>query len=682
MKTPPHSERLRTALAALATVLLAEAVYMRPEILSGKSSLMGSDYEMLHRLRLWFAQQWLFGPAHRLPAWNPHEVLGAPFAANLQAFPWIPTRFVLLLVDPSVAYGLGVAIAAGLAALFAFLYCRSLGLSRIGAGAAGWTFAAAGFFSSRVMAGHLPLLEAYPSLPLLLWLSDRALLRARRFDLGALALATACTVVAGHPQIPAYSVGAAFLYIWWRGRGSPLRPRLRVTAAMLLGIGLTLAAWWPMLLFIGRSTRILHLAPPDNDVFMPWSRLLALIVPGMQGWATPMDLSDQNPFTGYPNSSWFWDTASYIGLLPLIAIAGLAIRAVICRRLPDWRWRFLTVLGTASLLGALPVALPILHLLPGTLLRSPARLLYLSTFCAAAAVGAAVDSIRALPWPRRALHAALAVILALHFADLWRFANRFVQTYPRDEGPAAFEVTLDREIGNGRIADQRDGNTPLYGERYDDAGGFDSVFLARYNRAWMALAGEPPDTNEQVFDASALPPRALEAFGVRFVIGEDLYRVPHPAPRVQLFPAARAEFEPQSQIPEIFAAGSWDRLLLEPSAKQLIPSGAAANIPPRLNYSRPSPDEIRIQASNSQPGFVYVLESFDPGWTASVDSAPAPVLPANGFAMAIPITPGVHAVRLTYETPGRGTGLLLSLTSLVLLGVLVRYPGGGRDGLI
>jgi len=697
VQTPPHSERLRTALAALATVLLAEAVYMRPEILSRKSSLMGSDYEMLHRLRLYFAQQWLFGPAHRLPGWNPHEALGAPFAANLQGFPWIPTRFVLLLVDPSVAYGLGVAIAAGLAALFGFLYCRSLGLSRLGAGAAGWTFAAAGFFSSRVMAGHLPLLEAYPALPLLLWLSDRALVRARRFDLGALAIASACVVVAGHPQIPAYSVGAAFVYIWWRGRGAALGDRVRVSAAMLLGIGLTLAAWWPMLLFIGRSTRILHLAPPDNDVFMPWSRLLALIMPGIQGWASPMDLSDQHPFTGYPNASWFWDTASYIGLLPLIAVVGLAIRALVRGRLPDWRWRFLAILGTVALLGALPVGTPILHLLPGTLLRSPARLLYLSTFCAAVALGAAVDAVRALRWPRGALHTGIAIILALHFTDLWRFANRFIQTYPRDEGPAAFEATLDREIGGGRIADERDGNTPLYGERYDDAGGFDSVFFARYNRAYMALAGKPPDTNEQVFDASTLPPHGLEALGVRFVIGADerpdlplagqmddehLYRVPHPAPRIQFFPAARAEFEPESRIPEIFAAESWDRLLLESSAKPYIPSGVAQNVPQHLSYSRLSPDEIRIQSSNSQPGFVYVLESFDPGWAASVDGAATTVLPANGFAMAVPVPPGVHAVRLIYETSGRGMALLLSLASLALLIVLVRYPGRGRDGLI
>ncbi len=167
--------RFRSFFAVIAMLVLTEAVYMRPGILMGTRSLMGSDYEMLHRWRLAFARHGLFGIRHALPAWNPHEVLGAPFSANLQGFPWIPTRLVLLLLDPSVAYGAGVAMAAALAALFAYLYCRRAGLTQIGAMAAGWTFACAGYFSSRVMAGHLPLLEAYPALPLLLWLVDRAL---------------------------------------------------------------------------------------------------------------------------------------------------------------------------------------------------------------------------------------------------------------------------------------------------------------------------------------------------------------------------------------------------------------------------------------------------------------------------------------------------------------------------
>ena len=55
----------------------------------------------------------------------------------------------------------------------------------------------------------------------------------------------------------------------------------RDTGALILGSSLALAAWWPMLLLIGRSTRVLRLAVSRNDVVMPYGRLLALIVPGI-----------------------------------------------------------------------------------------------------------------------------------------------------------------------------------------------------------------------------------------------------------------------------------------------------------------------------------------------------------------------------------------------------------------
>src|SRR6185312_14348288 len=109
-----HLGRVRSVLAVLVMLLLTEAVYLRPETLRGTHSLMGSDYEMLHRWRLAFARQAL-AAGNGLPAWNRHEVLGTPFAANLQSFPWIPTRLVLLLFDPSVAYTVGIAMAVALA---------------------------------------------------------------------------------------------------------------------------------------------------------------------------------------------------------------------------------------------------------------------------------------------------------------------------------------------------------------------------------------------------------------------------------------------------------------------------------------------------------------------------------------------------------------------------------------
>lgn len=108
---------------------------------------------------------------------------------------------------------------------------------------------------------------------------------------------------------------------------------------------------------------------------------------GIHGWPQPVELADNHPFTGYPK----------------------------------------------------------LYLLPGTLLRSPARLLYLSTVCAAVALGAGVDAIR----PRQAVlrNALLAVALSAHFLDLWGFAHRFIQVNPRDEGPPKFQTAGSRRSG-------------------------------------------------------------------------------------------------------------------------------------------------------------------------------------------------------------------------------------------
>src|SRR5260370_6944247 len=131
----------------------------------GGSLLLGSDFFQLHIRRMEFARNALFGAGHSLPGWYPHEFLGTPFSANLQSFPWIPTRLVILLLDPKVGYAIGISLAAALAALFTYLFCRRAGLSQVGAVTAGWTFASSGYFVSGVFAGHLPLLHASPPRP-------------------------------------------------------------------------------------------------------------------------------------------------------------------------------------------------------------------------------------------------------------------------------------------------------------------------------------------------------------------------------------------------------------------------------------------------------------------------------------------------------------------------------------
>ena len=65
-----------------------------------------------------------------------------------------------------------ILLAANLSALFAFLFMRKSGIGLLGAVLGAWTFACSGYFASRILAGHIPLLEVYCTLPLLLWLVE------------------------------------------------------------------------------------------------------------------------------------------------------------------------------------------------------------------------------------------------------------------------------------------------------------------------------------------------------------------------------------------------------------------------------------------------------------------------------------------------------------------------------
>src|SRR5580698_10177005 len=118
----------RSVISVSILLALTAAVYARPSIFLENQALDGVDYFELHIKRIAFAQDSLFGPSHFLPAWYPRELLGAPFAANLQSFPWIPTRLLVLLFDPKIAFAAAVALAAALAAIFTYLFCRRVGL--------------------------------------------------------------------------------------------------------------------------------------------------------------------------------------------------------------------------------------------------------------------------------------------------------------------------------------------------------------------------------------------------------------------------------------------------------------------------------------------------------------------------------------------------------------------------
>jgi hypothetical protein len=108
------------------------------------------------------------------------------------------------------------------------------------------------------------------------------------------------------------------------------------------------------------------------------------------------------------------------------------------------------------------------------------------------------------------------------------------------------------------------------------------------------------------------------------------------------------------------------------------PGASAAAAPPALTppsaivYHRPSSDSIVLEVNAAEAGYVRVLDSFDEGWSATVDGQPADVAAGDDTFLAVRVPPGTHEVVLEYRTKYASAGVALSLLSVVLLGVLAR----------
>ena len=116
--------------------------------------------------------------------------------------------------------------------------------------------------------------------------------------------------------------------------------------------------------------------------------------------------------------------------------------------------------------------------------------------------------------------------------------------------------------------------------------------------------------------------------------------------------------------------------MLPPTARNALPVSAADSsprdeAPSEVEYERPDSDRIRLRLEAPGSGFVRVLESWDPGWSATLDGEPVPVLLADTFALAVAVGPGAHQIELRYATPGVRAGAAGSSLSVVLLAWLL-----------
>jgi hypothetical protein len=195
--------------------------------------------------------------------------------------------------------------------------------------------------------------------------------------------------------------------------------------------------------------------------------------------------------------------------------------------------------------------------------------------------------------------------------------------------------------------------------------------------------------NVQDFNGSALSARALANLGAKFVVSRrvrrdlphvgsetyHVYWVPRAIPRFAFFPPDRVRFLNEEDMDSQLRQDDYDlgqEIMLPIEVEGMQELGGVAlskdrGLEPEIKYERPSSDQISVQLEAPSAGFIRVVESWDPGWRASLDGAPVPILCSDTFAIAVAVGSGRHRIEFNYETPGTRIGAASSLVSFLLL---------------
>jgi hypothetical protein len=193
----------------------------------------------------------------------------------------------------------------------------------------------------------------------------------------------------------------------------------------------------------------------------------------------------------------------------------------------------------------------------------------------------------------------------------------------------------------------------------------------------------PPGYNNQMLDASSMDLRALRAAGVRVLlsprprpalpqldwpIGTPAYRITDTASRAAFYFDQQAMRGDAASSLAALRDRSFDpnqNLIVEDGAAPTTAASSTAQVSPaNVKYDRVSPDQIVVQFTAPADGYLRVLESFDPGWRATLDGQPAKISPANHMFMAVRAAAGEHTLQLDYSTPGKIIGALVSMVGI------------------
>ncbi len=90
------------------------------------------------------------------------------------------------------------------------------------------------------------------------------------------------------------------------------------------------------------------------------------------------------------------------------------------------------------------------------------------------------------------------------------------------------------------------------------------------------------------------------------------------------------------------------------------------------------PERVVVETASDQPAYLVLADTFDPGWSATVDGSPVTIYPAYVAFRAVALTAGSHTVVFTYCPAGFHLGLAISIAGIALAILLCFRRGAAQ----
>lgn len=644
--------------------------------------------------------------AGELPLWNPHQQLGEPFLATLQAGVLYPPNALHLVLSSQRAFTWLAAAHLALAAVGAVALARACGAGPLGAATAGMLHAGSLQLWSSMWTP--PTLYTAAWMPLVVAAALRAVERPTPGRAAGLGLALALQTLAGWPYsvamtalVAAALAGAVLVARTRRERRLPPAAMAALAAGAVLAVGLAAPQLAPSIELLGRSAR----APGTLDPVTAGAGLIS----------HDPDAFLQRLFRSGSSSA-----------VPGLAAPVLALAAVALAGPGRLRAAVLLLTGLVALAASFPQQVPVYDLLRGLPLlgdfRFPFRYRLVTSLALAVCAGVGVSRVAArlavwTPRARRWIAAGLcAVAVLVEAVPMVRFYADPLRRFPRREAlPPDRLAPLLAVVGEPEHAASRSLWQVVGADKLGQTAGIrvlqdlEPLSLATTSRLAQFLAtgdagvvpGEP-GVVRPVFGAPyagtpvlpATPERAalLDLLAVRFAVlarppgwleadwrlvparllTPRLFENPRALPRA--WRAARAEAEPadpQAAL-ERLVAPDFDlrsTVLLDP-----LPAALPADAPPIRSdptgwarIERDTAERVVVRTRGREAAVLVLADAWYPGWQVTVDGAPAEPLRVDTALRGVVVPAGESLVEWRYRP--RSFGLGVGAAALAAIGL-------------